>query len=288
MLEEAEKAMDDIKLALLGDHEAARQLTDAGVLLFGDCLDLMPALPENSVDLLFTDLPYGTTNCRWDTPIDLERFWQQAKRIVRPGGCKALFAQTPFDKVLGVSNLQELRYEWIWEKTQATGHLNAKKMPMKAHENILIFYDHLPTYNPQITHGHKRKISTAAHKRNCRTGEVYHDYAKTGYDSTDRYPRDVLHGPSDKQKLCLHPAQKPVWLCKQIVLTYTNPGDTVLDCCMGSGSIGVACLETKRRYIGMEKDKKIFDTAKARLAWNTRAPVLTAEEMEMLEGMENG
>lgn len=265
MLEEAEKAMDDIKLALLGDHEAARQLTDAGVLLFGDCLDLMPALPENSVDLLFTDLPYGTTNCRWDTPIDLERFWQQAKRIVRPGGCKALFAQTPFDKVLGVSNLQELRYEWIWEKTQATGHLNAKKMPMKAHENILIFYDHLPTYNPQITHGHKRKISTAAHKRSCRTGEVYHDYAKTGYDSTDRYPRDVLHGPSDKQKLCLHPTQKPVWLCEQIVLTYTNAGDTVLDCCMGSGSIGVACLQNDRKYIGMENDLAIFEVAKSRL-----------------------
>lgn len=277
--------LNDIKRALLGDKEAAKWLTDAGVLLLGDCLDLMPTLPDNSVDMLFTDLPYGTTNCRWDTPIDLDRFWLEAKRLVRPGGCKALFAQTPFDKVLGCSNLSELRYEWIWEKTQATGHLNAKKMPMKAHENILVFYDKLPTYHPQITHGHARKISTVAHKRNCRTGDAYHDYLPTGYDSTDRYPRDVLRGPSDKQKLCLHPAQKPVWLCKQMVLTYTNPRDTVLDCCMGSGSIGAACLETGRRYIGMEKERKFFEVAEARLAWNTRAPILNAEDMKMLDGI---
>ena len=221
--------------------------------------------PKPFDDFLFTDLPYGTTNCRWDTPIDLNRFWHEAKRVVRKGGCKALFAQTPFDKILGCSNLNELRYEWIWEKTQATGHLNAKKMPMKAHENILIFYDHLPTYNPQITHGHERKVSTAAHKRNCRTGEVYHGYGKTGYDSTDRYPRDVLRGPSDKQKSCLHATQKPIWLCEQMILTYTNPEDTVLDCCMGSGSIGVACLQNARKYIGMENDLAIFEVAKSRL-----------------------
>ena len=262
--------MDDKTRALLGDHEAAKRLTDAGVLLeckliYGDCIDLMAGLPDDCVDFLFTDLPYGTTNCRWDTPIDLNRFWHEAKRVVRKGGCKALFAQTPFDKILGCSNLNELRYEWIWDKTQATGHLNAKKMPMKAHENILIFYDHLPTYNPQITHGHERKVSTAAHKRNCRTGEVYHGYGKTGYDSTDRYPRDVLRGPSDKQKSCLHATQKPVWLCEQMILTYTNPGDTVLDCCMGSGSIGVACLQNARKYIGMENDLAIFEVAKSRL-----------------------
>lgn len=258
--------MDDKTLALLGDREAADRLTAAGVLIMkGDCLELMRSLPENSIDMLFTDLPYGTTNCRWDTPIDLRRFWPEVNRVVRNGGCKALFAQTPFDKVLGCSNLNELRYEWIWEKTQATGHLNAKRMPMRAHENILVFYDKLPTYNPQITHGHARKVSTEKHKRNCRTGEVYHDYRPTGYDSTDRYPRDVLRGPSDKQKLCLHPTQKPVWLCEEIILTYTNPGDTVLDCCMGSASIGVACMKNGRNYIGMEKDLDIFKVAKERL-----------------------
>ena len=192
-----------------------------------------------------------------------------------------LFAQTPFDKVLGCSNLKELRYEWIWEKTQATGHLNANKMPMKAHENILVFYDRLPTYHPQITHGHKRKVSTIEHKRNRRTGEAYHDYKPTCYDSTDRYPRDVLKGPSDKQKSCLHPTQKPVWLCEKFILTYTNPGDIVLDCCMGSASIGVACLKHGRRYIGMEKDSNIFKTAQARLAQSTPASVLIAEKMKL-------
>ena len=234
-------------------------------LMFGDCLELMKYLPDNSIDFLFTDLPYGTTNCRWDTTIDLDQFWTEAKRIVRSGGCKALFAQTPFDKVLGCSNLQELRYEWIWEKTQATGHLNAKKMPMKAHENILIFYDSLPTYIPQMTHGHARKVASAEHKKNCKTGEVYRKYKAMSYDSTDRYPRDVLRGANDKQKVCLHPTQKPVWLCEQMVLTYTNPGDTVLDCCMGSGSIGIACVQNNRKYIGMENDKTIFEIAKSRI-----------------------
>lgn len=276
------KTMDDIKHATLDNKEADIWLTNDGMmLLLGDCLDFMPMLPTNSIDFLFTDLPYGSTNCRWDTPIDLEHFWLEAKRVVKPGGCKALFAQTPFDKVLGCSNLKELRYEWIWEKTQATGHLNANKMPMKAHENILVFYDRLPTYHPQITHGHKRKVSTIEHKRNRRTGEAYHDYKPTCYDSTDRYPRDVLKGPSDKQKSCLHPTQKPVWLCEKFILTYTNPGDIVLDCCMGSASIGVACLKHGRRYIGMEKDSNIFKTAQARLAQSTPASVLIAEKMKL-------
>lgn len=234
-------------------------------LICGDCHNELSKIQSNSSDMLFTDLPYGTTNCSWDTPIDLDFFWKEAGRIVRQNGCKAMFAQTPFDKVLGCSNLKELRYEWIWEKTQATGHLNAKKMPMKAHENILIFYKRLPTYNPQMTHGHERKVSTAQHKRNCRTGNCYHEYGKTSYDSTDRYPRGVMKGPSDKQKCNIHEAQKPVWLCEQIILTYTNPGDTVLDPCMGSGSIGVACIKNGRNYIGIEKDQEIFQKAKGRI-----------------------
>lgn len=234
-------------------------------LMLGDCLDLMSTLEDGSIDLLFTDLPYGTTNCKWDTPIDLKRFWAEAKRVVKPCGCKAMFAQAPFDKVLACSNLKEFRYEWIWEKTNATGHLNAKKMPMKAHENILIFYDHLPTYNPQITHGHQRKVATAEHKRNTKNGEVYNDYKKTGYDSTDRYPRDVLKGPSDKQRSHLHPTQKPVWLCRYIVETYSTPGQIVLDCCMGSASIGVACIESGRNYIGMENETHWLRVAEERL-----------------------
>lgn len=234
-------------------------------LLQGDCLELLKNLPDNSVDMLLSDLPYGTTNCKWDTPINLQIFWKEVNRVVKSGGCKALFAQTPFDKVLGCSNLSQLRYEWVWEKNQPTGHLNAKKMPMKAHENILIFYDKLPTYNPQMTHGHKRKISTVEHKRNSRKSDIYGSFGAIAYDSTDRYPRDVIKGASDKQKSCLHPTQKPVWLCENLILTYTNPGETVLDCCMGSGTVGVACANTGRGFIGMELDPSYHEIATRRI-----------------------
>lgn len=234
-------------------------------LILGDCVEAMMRLEPGSIDMLFTDLPYGTTKCKWDSVIDLAAFWIAANRVVKPGGVKALFAQAPFDKVLAMSNIKEFRYEWIWEKTEASGFLNAKKMPMKAHENILIFYDRLPTYNPQMTHGHTRKVSNAQHKRNCRHGEVYGKYENVSYDSTDRYPRDVLRGPTDKRRLNLHPTQKPVWLCEQMVLTYTNEGETVLDCCMGSGSIGEACKRVGRNYIGIDNQKLWVDVAAARL-----------------------
>ena len=231
----------------------------------GDCLKLMKDIPDGSVDMLFTDLPYGTTKCKWDSPLNLQDFWYEANRVVKTNGCVALFAQTPFDKVLGCSNIEDLRYEWIWEKTEATGHLNAHRMPMKAHENILVFYKKLPTYNPQKTTGHIRKVSTALHKRNCKKSDCYGNYGLTSYDSTERFPRSVIKGPTDKQKKGGVAAQKPVWLCEKMILTYTNEGDTVLDCCMGSGSIGVACVKTARKFIGMELLQDRFDVAKERI-----------------------
>lgn len=237
----------------------------AASLYLGDCIEVMRAIAPHSVDMLFTDLPYGTTRCKWDTPIDLQAFWPEARRVVKSDGCVALFAQTPFAQALGASNLRHLRYEWVWEKTEATGHLNARKMPMKAHESILIFYRQLPTYHPQMTHGHPRKVSTAHHKRGCKQSEVYNPVGLTSYDSTDRYPRSVLCGPSDKQTTHLHPTQKPVWLCEYIVRTYTDPGDVVLDCCMGSASIGVACQQTGRGYIGIDNDPHWYDVARERL-----------------------
>jgi site-specific DNA-methyltransferase (adenine-specific) len=133
----------------------------------GDCLDLMKLIPDNSIDLIFSDPPFGTTKCAWDSIIDLPKMWLEYERIIKPNCPILLFAQTPFDKVLGASNLPLLKYEWIWEKTQATGHLNAKKMPMKAHENILVFYKNLPTYNPQMTDGHIRKVSSAKNRATC-------------------------------------------------------------------------------------------------------------------------
>lgn len=230
-------------------------------LHLGDCLEVMPRLPDHSVDMVLADLPYGTTNCAWDCPIPLEPLWREYRRICR--GPVVLFAQTPFDKVLGVSNLAELRYEWIWQKTNATGHLNVSKAPLKAHENVLVFYARQPTYNPIKTSGHVRKTS----KGGGRPSSVYRDHAtlERDYDSTERFPRSVLTFASDKQTSKLHRTQKPLALCEYLIRTYTPTQGLVLDNVMGSGTTGVACLMSGRRFVGIEKDPEIFRIAEARL-----------------------
>lgn len=230
-------------------------------LFNADCFDVLPDLRAGSIDLVLADLPYGTTQCAWDSELPLEPLWKQYRRVCR--GPIVLFAQTPFDKVLGVSNIRSLKYEWIWEKTHPTGHLNAKKMPMKAHENVLVFYDKAPTYNPIKTTGHVRKTAT-------KRGDLTPVYGKQTfeplvYDSTERYPRSVLLFPSDKQTSKLHNAQKPLALCDYFVRTYSNAGDLVLDNCMGSGTTGVAALQAGRRFIGIELKPDIFDIADARI-----------------------
>lgn len=235
-------------------------------LQFGDCLELLPAIADESVDLILCDLPYGTTRNKWDSAIPLAPLWAQYERVIKQDGAIVLTAQAPFDKVLAASNLRLFRYEWIWEKTLATGHLNAKRMPMKAHENVLIFYKSLPTYNPQKTSGHARKVSSAAHKRNSKATSNYGTHGLTSYDSTDRYPRSVLTFPSDRQKSALHPTQKPVALMRYMIDTYSNPGDLVLDNAMGSGTTGVAALEAGRRFIGMENFAPYLEIANERLA----------------------
>ena len=233
----------------------------------GDCLELMKDIPDKSVDMIFTDLPYGTTHCKWDSIIPLDELWMHYKRITKDNGAILLFAQTPFDKVLGSSNLQMLKYEWIWEKTQATGHLNAKKMPMKAHENILVFYKKLPTYNPQMTEGHTPIHSYTKYISTQNNTEIYGRMNReiSGGGETTRYPRSVLTFASDKQTCYFHPTQKPLALCEYMVKTYTNEGDLVLDSCMGSNTTGLACKNLKRRYIGIEKDEDIFKIAVERM-----------------------
>jgi DNA modification methylase len=230
-----------------------------------DCIEGMSLIPEKSIDMVLCDLPYGTTRNKWDSVINLQLLWEQYERIIKDNGAIVLTAQTPFDKVLGASNLQLLRYEWIWEKTSATGHLNAKKMPMKAHENILVFYKKLPPYNPQKTIGHPRKVSLAKHKINCEKSTNYNDYGLSSYDSTERYPRSVQVFATDKQKEALHPTQKPVALFEYLIRTYTNEGDTVLDNCIGSGTTAVACVRTKRNFIGFETERDYVEIANQRL-----------------------
>lgn len=232
-------------------------------LHLGDCLNELHAVQNKSIDLVIADLPYGTTQCKWDTQINLDMLWEHYRRVCKPSAAILLFAQTPFDKVLGCSNPPWLRYEIIWEKTHPTGHLNAKKMPMKAHENILVFYDKLPTYNPQKTQGHVRKTATKRKDLTPVYGEQTFDALP--YDSTERYPRSVITFPSDKQTSNLHPTQKPVELLRWLVRTYSNAGDRVLDNTMGSGSTGQACLLEGRRFVGVEKDPVYFATAERRL-----------------------
>lgn len=226
-------------------------------LLQGDCLEIMKEIPAGSVDMVLCDLPYGTTRNKWDTTIPIAMLWTQYNRIIKDNGAICLFAQLPFDKVLGATNLKHLRYEWVWKKKQGTGHLNAKKMPMKAHEVVLVFYKKQPTYNPQMRSGKPYM---------CKSGRGSSNYGdqeqvvtvNEGY----RYPIDVLEFNSDKG---LHPTQKPVALCEYLIKTYTNPNDLVLDNCMGSGSTGVACVNTGRRFIGMELDEEYFEVAKNRI-----------------------
>ena len=240
-------------------------ITENYQLMFGDCLERMKEIPSGSVDLILVDLPYQTTQNSWDSMIDLEEMWIQLDRICKPNTAKLMFAQTPFDKILGCSNLKELKYEWIYEKTTATGHLNAKKMPMKAHENILVFYKSLPTYNPQKTIGHKPANSYTKHQ----DGGSNYGETKVGISGggqTDRYPRSVQVFKTGKQKVSLHPTQKPVALLEYLIKTYTNENEVVLDFTAGSFSTGIASLNTNRKFIGVEMEEKYFDIGVKRMS----------------------
>jgi len=234
-------------------------------LLQGDCLELMKQIPSSSVDMVLCDLPYGVTHNRWDVVIPFAPLWEEYHRVVKEHGAIVLFGTEPFASALRMSNIKNYRYDWIWDKVKGTGFLNAKKMPMRNHENLCVFYRKLPTYNPQKTQGHKRKCSVAGHKTNCKKTTSYGQYGLSSYESTERYPRSIQVFSSDMQKSALHPTQKPVALLEYMIRTYTNPGEVVLDNCMGSGSTGVACVNTGRRFIGMELDTQYFDIAKSRI-----------------------
>lgn len=231
----------------------------------GDCLEIMEKIPDKSIQLILCDLPYGTTaRNKWDKVIPMDELWTHYKRIITDNGVIALWSQMPFSAYLVMSNPEMFRYEWIIEKTKGTGFLNAKKMPLKTHENILIFYKSLPIYNPQKTTGHKPVNTYTKHVDN---GTCYGDskIGISGGGNTDRFPRDVLKFKWDTQKSKLHPTQKPVAANEYFIKTYTNEGDIVLDNCMGSGTTGVACKNLNRRFIGIEKDENYFNIAKERI-----------------------
>ena len=315
-------------------------------LMLGDCLERMNEIEDKTVDMILCDLPYGTTANEWDEIIPFEPLWQQYKRVLRHGGIVALFAQTPFDKILGASNLKWLKYEWIWSKNKATGFLNANKAPLKAHENILIFCEnisnidttdmfnglkdymisernktglgrkelkelldshmasHYFTRASQFTipsaDAYARLQTTGYFKRHYEeiqaeykrelsglgkiniynpqgikkiekpvkipkrvSSENYRTFEKEYIQQYENYPRDILE--FDSVMKTEHPTQKPVNLLEYLIKTYSNENDIILDNCMGSGSTGVACVNTNRQFIGIEKEEKYFEIAKRRI-----------------------
>jgi site-specific DNA-methyltransferase (adenine-specific) len=224
-------------------------LSDGGVAL----------IPDKSIDMILCDLPYGTTRNKWDSVIELGALWTQYERVIKDNGAIVLTAQTPFDKVLGASNLKLLKYEWIWQKDAGTGFLNAKKMPLKDHENVLVFYKKPPTYNPQMRTGFKPYETKKGHH-----GSNYGaDKGAVTKSEGERYPLTTIKFNRDSDKL--HPTQKPIALFEYLINTYTNEGDIILDNCMGSGTTAVAALSTNRRFIGFETEPAYIEIANKRI-----------------------
>jgi len=236
----------------------------------------MKNIPDKFIDMILCDLPYGTTQNKWDYIIPFEQLWKEYERIISDNGTIVLFANGMFTANLMKSNSKLWRYNLIWKKTQPTGFLNANKMPLRCHEDICVFYKKMPTYNPQKTTGHKRKVSTVKHKINSVKTTNYNEYNFSSYDSTERYPISVWEFAKDTQKSKLHPTQKPLRLIEELIKTYSNENDVVLDNCMGSGTTGIACININRKFIGIEIDKGYFNIAKKRIERKitTHSPLL--------------
>ena len=237
-------------------------------LMNGDCLDLMKTIPDGSVDMILTDPPYATTKNKWDSIIPFEPMWEQLKRIIKPKGVIVLFAQTPFDKILGASNIGMLKYEWVWFKNRPTGHLNSKFAPLKSHENILVFTKGSTSFvkNTKNSSAYNPQGLVDCLKVNKRTkGNGNYDEVNNKMENValfENYPKSVL---SFKVEVGLHPTQKPVALLEYLIKTYTQEGETVLDFTCGSGSTLVAAKNTNRHAIGIELDETYFKIAQDRI-----------------------
>ena len=224
-------------------------------LMQGDCLELMKYIPDGSVDMILCDLPYGTTQNKWDSVIPFNDLWVEYRRVCN--GMIVLTASQPFTSRVVMSAPDLFKYAWVWEKSAATGHLNAKRMPMKLHEDILVFYCGNHVYNPQDLIPHN-KIT-----RRGSNGSNFGDSGKNNFQEWTNYPRSIIRFPHEAKPV--HPTQKPVALMEYLIKTYTNENETVLDNCMGSGTTGVACVNTGRKFIGVEMDEKYFNIAQNRI-----------------------
>ena len=222
-----------------------------------DCLIGMKKIPDKSVDMILCDLPYGTTACKWDTIIPLEELWEQYNRVIKENGAIVLTASQPFTTKLINSNIENFKYIWVWNKKKSSTALLAKIQPLKIHEDIVVFYKKKPLYKPQMTKGKPRKDPM----NNISNGEAFDGRSVIrGYNNSEGlyYPKSILEISNANQNNKIHPTQKPVALFEYLIKTYTNEGDTVLDNCMGSGTTAIACINTKRNYIGFELDEEYY------------------------------
>ena len=229
-----------------------------------DCLVAMKEIPDYNIDAIITDPPYGTTLCKWDNVIDFKLMWEQLNRIIKPNGAIVLFGSEPFSSALRMSNIKNYKYDWIWKKDRPSGFLNAKKQPLRNIENISVFYKKQVIYNPVMYIGKKsHSIGKAINNKKQRKNNLYGNFKSMNRKGNLKYPRQILeysrpHPP-------IHPTQKPVALMEYLIKTYTNENQTVLDFTMGSGTTGIACINTNRKFIGIENNKEYFEAAKKRL-----------------------
>lgn len=233
------------------------------VIYHRDCLcGGLQSIPDNSVDMVLTDPPYGTTQNKWDSIVDMNLFWKEIKRVTKENSAILLFSQMPFTAIAVMSNSKMFRYEWICEKHNPTGFLNAKRMPLKSHENVLVFYNKLPTYNPQMVYGNSHHRGGGENRKSTNYGSFSATISST---TNFYYPRDVIKVNWQESTKRLHPTQKPVSLCEYFIKTYSNKGDIIIDPFIGSGTTAVAAVNTGRKYIGFEKEEEYFEIAKSRL-----------------------
>ena len=241
----------------------------------GDCLEVMKTIPDGSIDAIITDPPYGTTQCKWDSVIDFDLMWEQLNRIIKPNGAIVLFGSQPFTSAMIMSNPKMFKYSWTWDKNKPTGHLNAKKQPLRVIEDICVFYKKQCVYNPVLIDREKKNIRNTDYTPNKEGINTYGKTRKNFKYNEGRtipinkgYPRNYLKfigvGTNSKNKR-LHPTQKPIELMEYLIKTYTNENETVLDFTMGSGSTGVACVNTNRNFIGIEMDDNYFEVATKRI-----------------------
>lgn len=242
------------------DLFASSARVDPFDLYHGDCLDVMAGLPDASVDMILCDLPYGTTACKWDTVIPFEPLWAQYRRVAKRNAAIVLTASQPFTTSLIASNMREFRYCWVWDKTKGGNFALARKQPMKSHEDVCVFYRAQPTYNPEMeVRGAVRK------KGGGKASDNFGIVPSVSYNNT-YFPKSIIQFSTGSRVDHHHPTQKPVALMEYLIRTYTHEGEAVLDNCMGSGTTGVACANTGRRFVGIERDDKYFAIASERIA----------------------